>query len=227
VSEIPARPAPPRSLVDTVAQWVRWFGPVRLATTALSVLAVAGGAWLLLREPPPTTEAMLPAASPPVSITGGTVMGSSPGTSPSPDVVTVVVHVSGAVGVPGVHELPAGSRVVDALAAAGGATADADVDAINLAAPVRDGERVHVPRPGEVGITPAGAGIDGGGDGPIDLNRATVEQLDGLPGIGPSTAAAIVAHRERHGPFASVDDLEAVRGIGPAKLEAIRAEVTL
>jgi competence protein ComEA len=137
----------------------------------------------------------------------------------------IVVHVAGAVAEPGVYELPAGSRVGGAIDSAGGPSRRADPAALNLAAPLSDGERVYVPKVGEaVPVTavqnaPTGSAARAG---PIDLNRASAEQLDTLPGIGPATAAAIVDHREQNGPFARVDDLEAVRGIGPAKLEAIR-----
>jgi competence protein ComEA len=154
----------------------------------------------------------------------------------------IVVHVAGAVVQPGVVHLPAGSRAEDALAAAGGVAADADTDALNLAAPLRDGDRLYVPHLGQPvptvvvpsGGAAAGGGASGGGAaataaaaGPVDLNRATVDQLDSLPGVGPATAAAIVAYRDEHGPFATVDDLLGVRGIGPAKLDAIRALVAV
>jgi competence protein ComEA len=120
--------------------------------------------------------------------------------------------------------------VHDAIEAAGGARPRADAAALNLAALLVDGERVYVPRPGEsVPIPTSGAasGSAGGPPGPVDVNHATIEQLDELPGIGPATAAAIIDHREENGPFASVEDLEAVRGIGPAKLEAIRDLVSV
>jgi competence protein ComEA len=140
----------------------------------------------------------------------------------------VVVHVAGAVVAPGVYRLSAGARVVDAIATAGGLRADAATDAVNQAALVRDGERVYVPAVGEA-VPPGamGSGSTGGTSssvptGPLDLNVATAEQLDTLPGVGPATAAAIVAYRDDHGPFATVDDLGEVRGIGPAKLEALR-----
>ena len=128
------------------------------------------------------------------------------------------------------YELPAGSRVDAAVAAAGGARPDAAPGALNLAAPLADGTRIYVPVVGEeVPPTPPVAVAPGPTTppGPIDLNRATAAELDELPGIGPSTAQAIVDHRTANGPFASVDDLEAVRGIGPAKLDAIRALVAV
>jgi competence protein ComEA len=142
----------------------------------------------------------------------------------------IVVHVAGAVAEPGVYELPAGSRVGAAIETAGGPSRRADPGALNLAAPLADGERVYVPKVGEtvpripVEDAPAGSAAPAG---PVDVNRATAEELDQLPGIGPTTAAAIVDHREENGPFASVDDLEAVRGIGPAKLDAIRGLVSV
>ena len=147
-----------------------------------------------------------------------------------------MIHVTGAVQAPGVYELQPGQRVADAIDAAGGALADADPEALNLAAPVADGDRIAVPTVGETsalsgtsgaGHTHAGApGVVAAGS-PVDLNTASVTELETLPGIGPATAAAIVDHRGQHGPYASVDDLEAVRGIGPAKIEAIRDLVTV
>jgi competence protein ComEA len=151
----------------------------------------------------------------------------------------VVVDVVGAVRRNGVVRLRAGARVVDALAAAGGATADADLVRLNLAAPVTDGARIAVPRLGAPAppvdpaavsgaVVPAGSGDTGAppsSASPVDLNTATAEQLDALPGIGPATAAAIIADRGANGPFRSVDDLGRVRGIGDAKLEQLRGLV--
>jgi competence protein ComEA len=139
----------------------------------------------------------------------------------------LVVHVAGAVARPGLVRLPPGSRVADAIAAAGGTVAGADLDRLNLAAPLADGSRLYVPfagRPVPPDETPAGAQ---GADTPavIDLNTATAAELESLPGIGPATARAIIEHRQRHGRFRSVDELLAVRGIGPAKLAQIRGRV--
>ena len=148
----------------------------------------------------------------------------------------VVVHVVGAVPAPGVQRLPVGSRVVDAVEAAGGATGDADLARINLAAALVDGQQVYVLRVGEEAPLPpsgSGAGMAGsptGGDeagGLVDINRASAAELEELPGVGPATAEAIIAHREQSGPFASVDDLIDVRGIGDAKLEQIRPQATV
>lgn len=130
---------------------------------------------------------------------------------------TATVHVAGAVQHPGVVELPAGARVADAVAAAGGATVDADLDGVNLARPVTDGERILVPRRGEVtasGGTAPGAGSAWRADGRLDLNLATAADLEELPGIGPVLAARIVDWRERHGPFTEVGQLREIPGIG-------------
>lgn len=144
-----------------------------------------------------------------------------------------VVHVAGAVLEPGLVTLSPGSRVGDAIAAAGGPAAVADLDAINLAEVLADGVRVRVPAVGETppanasaldasGAARNGAGSASGGDGGlININTASVEELQQLPGVGPSTAEAIVAHRDKHGPFSSPDALDDVRGIGPAKLSAL------
>ncbi len=155
---------------------------------------------------------------------------------------TVVVHVTGAVNAPGVVELPAGSRVDDAVTAAGGARDDADLAAVNLARPATDGEQIHVPVPGEEAPTAAPAdpstpgapdadgaaqGAEAPGAGLVDLNTADAAALDALPGVGPAIAQRIIDHREANGPFARVDDLEQVPGIGPATLEKIRAHATV
>ena len=136
----------------------------------------------------------------------------------------LVVDVAGAVRRPGLHRLAAGARVASALAAAGGATARADVAAVNLAAPVADGEQIVVPVRG-AGTGTAAAGSGGAANAPVDLNSANAEQLDALPGIGPSTAAKIVAYRQEHGAFHSLAELDAVSGIGPSKLAQLKGLV--
>jgi competence protein ComEA len=159
------------------------------------------------------------------------------GTTTTTAAARIVVHAAGAVGRPGLYRLPRDARVADLLDVAGGPTPEADLDRLNLAAPLSDGQRLYVPRRGEpspavVGpeggaVVGSGGGVTSAPSGPIDLNTATAEELDALPGIGPATAAAIVSHRERNGPFSSVDGLLDVRGIGPAKLEALRDLVTV
>lgn len=139
------------------------------------------------------------------------------------EATTITVHVSGAVGSPGIVTLGSGARVAAAIEAAGGATAEAELDRLNLARLLLDGEQVHVPRPGELagpqGNPPGGTVSDGGTggvapDGRVDLNRASQDDLETLPGIGPAKAAAIVTHRETEGPFAVPGDLRGVPGIG-------------
>jgi len=214
--------------------WVIWFGASRLVATSLAVVAITIGGWWLLRSPRPPTEAALPYASTtsssaPAPGRDGATPSSSPTAATSTDDVTV--HVAGAVARPGVYTLPPGSLVNDAIVRAGGATRRANLDVVNLAAALADGSQVFVPEPGEAvpvasGV-PAGSAPTTGPVEPVDLNSATVEQLDTLPGVGPATAAAIVLHREQSGPFATVDDLEAVPGIGPAKLAAVRELVSV
>ncbi|HZR96671.1 MAG TPA: ComEA family DNA-binding protein [Gaiellaceae bacterium] len=136
----------------------------------------------------------------------------------------LVVDVAGAVRRPGLYRLPKTGRVADAIAAAGGATRHADVDAVNLAAPLADGVQVLVPHR----IAGGGGGSAGGsgGGGTVDLNSATVEQLDALPGIGPSTAQKIVDYRQAHGAFHSLAELDAVPGIGTGRIEQLKGLVT-
>lgn len=138
---------------------------------------------------------------------------------------TVLVHVSGAVASPGVIELPGGSRVVDAIVAAGGALRSADLGLINLVAPVADGQHLIVPRVGEsIADAPTGGG-SGEAGGLIDLNTATATELETLPGIGPVLAERIVRHRETVGPFVVVEDLLDVAGIGETRLLELRSLV--
>jgi len=137
---------------------------------------------------------------------------SPPAAATAADVV--VVHVVGAVTVPGVVSLPGGSRVADAIEAAGGATGEADLTGVNLARTLVDGEQLYVPRPGEV--APGAPGVVD--DGRVDLNHATQGELETLPGVGPVLAGRIVAAR----PFTSVDSLERVSGIGPSTMARLR-----
>ena len=134
---------------------------------------------------------------------------------------TIFVNVVGAVRRPGLYRLRDGSRVANAVARAGGVTRHAQLELVNLAALVADGEQVVVPRRGASAV----GGVSGAGavaSGPVHLNGATLEQLDALPGIGPVTAQKILSYRQEHGAFGSVDELDAVPGIGPARLEQLR-----
>lgn len=171
----------------------------RAVLLALPLLAVAGaGMGLVTRsaEPPPAIETEVP--------------------EPSPSVPPfVVVDVVGAVARPGVVRLPAGSRVIDALLAAGGMTGEADLFAVNKAAVLRDGMRIYVPRPGE--HAPAGS-VGTPSESRIDVNRASEAELVSLPGIGPTTAAKIVRSREGK-PFARTEELQ-TRGLVTARIYA-------
>lgn len=251
-----------RSLLD------RWTGPAGAGAGRATPVLVAGIvvllvvavalAWPMLRRPAEADAALPRAGSDPVTAGAAPSAGDgSPATTadaaastsagPSPGAATttapsasVTVHVAGAVASPGVVSLPAGNRVVDAVAAAGGLRPDADSDRVNLAAKLTDGQRIVIPLVGQPvpsEVAPAGDGGGalhdaGGGNGggpaggvpaePVDLNSATAEELDALPGVGPATAAAILDQREQAGPFRSVEDLLDVRGIGEAKLDALR-----
>ena len=204
-----------------------------VAVGLVAVIAVAVAAVLLTRRPAPAPAVVLPRAdqaTTPTVADAGT--GEGPAERPG---ASVTVHAAGALARPGVYVLPAEARVADVVAAAGGPLPDADLDQLNLATRLADGERVYLPRKGETpaasppaGAPPAGATSPSGGGAAttraqlVDLNTATVEQLDALPGVGPSIAGAIVEHRARNGRFRSVDDLLDVPGIGPAKLGVIR-----
>ncbi|WP_307806948.1 ComEA family DNA-binding protein [Naasia sp. SYSU D00057] len=151
-----------------------------------------------------------------VGSAGTTVAVPAPAPPASPRAApTLLVHVLGAVRAPGLYSLPDGSRAVDAVAAAGGLADDADAGGINLARRVSDGEQLAVPRVGEAPPVAAGPGR-------VDLNTATAEQLDTLPGIGPALAARILAWREEHGGFASADDLLEVPGLGEKTVGELR-----
>jgi competence protein ComEA len=233
-----SRPAPPRTWRDHLAAAA---GSLDLSSTrliagaaALAVAAVVG--WRLLAPPTPAAEMQLPyAPAPPAAAAEAT--GADPPTSGAAPAggagdEQVVVHVAGAVATPGVQRLDAGSRVIDAVGAAGGLSPDADASRLNLAAELVDGQQVYVVRVGEAAPAVAAAGgsgpsAGGGTEPPIDLNTASAADLEELPGIGPATAEAIIDHREQHGPFPSVDALLDVRGIGDAKLAELRDRVVV
>jgi competence protein ComEA len=184
-----------------------------------------------------------PAADPAAGVAGGPVAGSA--SAPAGQALgEVVVHVVGRVRHPGVVHLPAGSRVQQAVAAAGGARRGADLDRINLARPLVDGEQVLVPRPGQpigpvegvAGAVPGSAGglppggspaPSGGSVQPVDVNTATLAELDSLPGVGPVLAQRILDWRAQNGRFTAVDELGEVSGIGDAVLARLRPLVRL
>jgi competence protein ComEA len=171
------------------------------------------------RRSPTSTTAAVSARATTTTVGAG---GSKPGAA-------VVVHVAGAVAHPGVVELAVGSRVIDAVEAVGGALPEADLDRLNLAAKLTDGERVFVPKVGQpdpAGGAPGTAG-DATVDGKVDLNTATQAQLETLPGVGPALAQAIIAERQRRGGFKSVNELRSVHGIGDRRFADLKDLVSV
>jgi competence protein ComEA len=188
----------------------RWATQGRVAAVAAAALVLVG-AVVVVRAVQQAPSVILPVAGDGVA---------APSSTPAPAGLEVVVHVVGRVTAPGLVHLPAGSRVADALDAAGGATPEADLAAVNLARVLTDGEQMVVPRPGE---QPAGAD-DGGRAAPdaLDLNTAGTGELDTLPGVGPVIAQRIVDWRTDHGSFSSIEELGEVSGIGPSLLDGVR-----
>ena len=220
----------PQSTRTALGSWAsvnRWLNRQRTSVSVRVGVGVTGvvliallGAVVLVRSSN--------SGKPPVVTQASEGLGPSSTTTTAPG---VVIDVGGAVRQPGVYRLALGSRVVDALEVAGGPAEDIDLDQMNLASTINDGQRVWFTRKGElppagvIGSSPdSGASVPGG---PVDLNTATLEQLDSLSGIGPATAKAIIDRRNELGRFRSVDDLLTVKGIGPTKLESIRSGVVV
>ena len=182
---------------------------------AVGALALGGGALWYLRSLPGPVSVEARAAGPQIG--------------PTPTPVAVFVDVAGWVRRPGVYELDEGDRVIDAIERAGGARPGAELTVLNLAAPLTDGQQVLVPRPAEPAPTGGEGTAPGAPDGGtlVNVNTATPEELETLPGIGEVLAQAIVDFREDGGPFTSVDQLLDVSGIGEVTLEEIRELVTV
>jgi competence protein ComEA len=207
-----------RGLNGGLREWLAGLGRRELAVLAVVGILVGGGAvlWYVRSLPRPVmVRALRPEPSPSVA--------------PSP--VVVVVHVAGWVRRPGVYELEQGDRVIDAIEAAGGARRGAELDGLNLAALVTDAQQVLVPRKSSAaangGAVDPGGGSASGPPGLLNLNTATAEELEALPGIGPVLAASILDYREQNGPFTSVDELLDVSGIGESRLADIEDLVTV
>ncbi|WP_458781974.1 ComEA family DNA-binding protein [Arthrobacter sp. D3-16] len=256
--EKPGRTLPGDAVAGTepfdVRPAIRWRVSFRLGVL-LGVLAVAAVAWFWWQAAASGQPEILPlgGASSGSAAAAGGAGGGTPeednggGSRAGPDSDpqesapggTVVVHVAGSVLRPGVVDLPAGSRIHEAIAAAGGAAPGADLNRLNLALVVADGQKIHVPQQGEP--LPGGSddsGAPAAGDPPegntrgaagskINLNTAGVEELDGLPKVGPVLAQRIVDWRKEHGPFKAVEDLDAIDGVGPKMLEALLPLVTI
>ena len=208
---------------------------VGYALLALVVVAI-GVRWMASR--PDQSTPATPASSPPYSGSQSTGPTGRDGLAVSQAVSTETVHVTGAVKRPGVYHFGADARVQDAVRRAGGVREGANTAAVNLAAKLADGQQVVVPERAVVACAagsaeaapsgsapPAASGAPDSSSAPVSLGAATLEQLDGLPGIGPATAQKILDWRTQNGGFSSVDDLAQVPGIGPKKLEALRAQV--
>jgi competence protein ComEA len=197
-------------------------GPrLALYVAAAIAIAVIGARYLRATAPPATPPAVATSTTGPHAT--GRVRVREPGDG------WVVVQVAGAVRRPGVYRLHGGARANDAVRRAGGALRSADLTGVNLAAKLEDGRQVIVPSrapaaaPADQG---AGSAATAPAGGPLNLNTATAEQLDALDGVGPATAAKILAYRQQHGGFRSVDELGQVPGIGDKKLAALRPLVS-
>ena len=224
-----------------MSYWVSFIGLTRLVIGLVTTIVACAGIWLLVRPSAPLVESVVPHAS-------GVGIVAPLSTVPTP--LTVRIHVAGAVVRPGVYTVSSSARVVDAVKAAGGATSRADLERINLAQTIVDTEQVFVPfrssRTTKITVAPrlrpshttvplptvpgviSMIGVPSTTITPlINLNSATSSQLDTLPGVGPSTAKAIISYRNRKGPFGKVEDLLNVPGIGPSKVAAIRDQVTV
>ena len=224
-----------------MSYWVSFIGLTRLIIGLSATTIAAAGIWLLVRPSAPLVESVVPHAS-------GVGIVAPLSTLPTP--LTVRIHVAGAVVRPGVYSVSSSARVVDAVTAAGGATSRADLERINLAQTIIDTEQVFVPfrssrttkvtvaprlRPSRSTVPAVVPTVPGAIPSAttsattplINLNSATSAQLDTLPGVGPSTAKAIISYRNRKGPFGKVEDLLNVPGIGPAKVAALRDQVTV
>lgn len=210
-------------------------------------LVCFGGAGLMIRSFSGRWEGMsepTSKAGPALSVKEAPRVEDEPAPRKAPE--SWVVYVTGAVESPGVYHLPSGSRVYHLVESAGGMTSGADDVSVNLAAPLVDGAHVHVPLRSKAVRAPIDTGRSGSPSsvtalsyagsstgsastrsGAVNLNSASSEELQTLPGIGPKTAAAILSYREKIGPFRSVDELTKVKGIGPKKLETVRTLVTV
>jgi competence protein ComEA len=187
-----------------------------VSLVVVTIVVLGGAALWYLRSLPKPVEVRAATGPPP-----------APTSSPSPSIL--IVHVAGEVRHPGVYEFHSGDRVVDAIRSAHGPRKDANLDALNLAAPLTDGEQVLVPGRDAAAVPGAtGSGSTGAGAAAlININTASEADLEELPGIGPVLAQRIVDYRTEHGPFPTVDTLDDVSGIGPATMDDLRELITV
>lgn len=201
-----------------MASWLeRYRGYILIVLLNLVVL---GGMFFFLRRPEPepiTIQPPAPTATP----------------LPTPTPRPLRVYISGAVTHPDVYELPHDSIVKDAIEAAGGPTGEADLNRINLARRVHDEEQIYVPQKGEESLPvsplsdPSLSSPSGPGGGKVNINVATAEELDTLPGVGPSIAQRIIDYRVANGPFQSIEDIKNVKGIGDATFDKLKDKITV
>ncbi|MEX2587680.1 MAG: helix-hairpin-helix domain-containing protein [Actinomycetota bacterium] len=207
------------SLRERIAESARASRGELALLAVLGVAIVGSGLFVLLRTSDPP--------APPVERVQQPVQAEAQ-TQSSPEPKLLVVHVAGRVANPGVYRLVEGSRVEDALIAAGGPAPEADVDALNLASAVADGQKVFVPEPGEAVPENAASGALAAGEaGKVNLNTAGQDQLESLPSVGPVKAKRIIDHREAHGPFTSPRQIMEVSGFGPKTYESLKDLIAL
>lgn len=202
-----------------------WRRPQLLAAAACLLVGVTVLAGSLLAGAPAATPPALDAELSDPFLDLAPPIEAAPPEEAAP--AEVIIYISGAVARPDVYRLPAGARVKDAVLAAGGLLAEADGEALNLAAPLQDADHIRIPRRGEAAPAPAAPMASGGADSRINLNTAGTAELEDLPGVGKTLAERIVARREEQGPYRSVEDLRDVTGIGARLFEQIAPLVTV
>lgn len=241
------RPPPRASVADLARTWVAEGNWITLGWLVVgSALGVVLWAVFFHEPPEPVELPMVDAAQARSETKEQSVADSASSVNEASDHVeptvgddgstrsSIFVHVAGHVNEPGVIEAPLGSRAGEIIEMAGGATGFADLNALNLARVLQDGERVYVPAIGEVATDPKTNGQPNSGDEspvasnePVNINLANASELEALTGVGPKTAESIVEYREQNGPFGSVAELEDVSGIGPSKLASIEPDATV
>lgn len=227
------------ALRDRAMYWIAFVGPRRLVIGIVTTCFALVMLWLLVRPSAPPLESVVP------QVSGVETANPAAVSTPSTLTATLTVHVAGAVKNPGVYVLSQRARVIDAVKAAGGSLASADLEGINLAQTIVDTEQIYIPlrsrrttritvaprlkptRSTTPSTVPGKSETSAGATGIVNLNSATASELDALPGVGPATAKAIIDHRTKKGPFTKVEDLLNVAGIGPSKLAAMRDQVAV
>ena len=235
------------SALIKVQATIKWFGFSRLIGSVLSLIAVALAGWWLLRVPPPPPEDSIPIASTATTLSFAvsspqmTELDKELDTKLVRELATeLTVHIAGAVKTPGVYQLHIGARINDGVVAAGGATAQADLDSVNLAMLLSEGEQIYIPKRNDKphiivqprftssnNLNSSNSATNNELQISININTATAIELEQLAGVGPSTAKAIIEFRQKNGGFKTVEDLLNVRGIGPAKLSEILPQASV